>query len=195
MFVAQYLKDMNGARAAAAAGYSYPNIAAAKLLNPARYPHVVEAVEEGLARKRKDCAIEARRIVEELAYIAFLDLSRLVGEDGRLIDLRDLPEDVSRAVKHMEIEEPRDVDGPDAERRVVPTATYDKLAALRQLAALLGYLLAKPPAPQSLTPTRVVGTSDAERREAILRFLRPSNGAEELDPCAPRAVRTCGAAR
>jgi phage terminase small subunit len=181
IFIAEYLKDMNGAKAAAAAGYSHPSVAAAKLLNPDLYPHVVEAVEEGLAQKREECAIEARRIVKELAYIAFLDLARLVGEDGRLIDLRDLPEGVRRAVKEMEVEEPRDPDGPDADRRVVPAAMYDKLAALRLLAALLGYLRAKPQAPQTRIPTHLLAMTDAERREAILRLLRPTGGAQELD--------------
>src|SRR5690242_15197692 len=73
VWIAEYLKDMNGARAAQAAGYSCPAVAAAKLLNPALYPHVVQAVEAALAKKREDCRIEARRIVEELSHIAFLD--------------------------------------------------------------------------------------------------------------------------
>ena len=77
IFVAEYLKDLNGARAAEAAGYSRPAVAAAKLLNPELYPHVVAAVQEGLAKKREDCGIEARRIVEELSHTAFLTQSTL----------------------------------------------------------------------------------------------------------------------
>ena len=58
MWIAEYLQDMNGTRAAQAAGYSHPAVTAAKLLNPALYPHVAAAVEEGLAQKREDCHIQ-----------------------------------------------------------------------------------------------------------------------------------------
>src|SRR5690348_14103890 len=83
-FVAEYLVDMNGARAAQAAGYSHPAVAAAKLLNPALYPHVAAAVGEGLAKKREDCRVEGRRIIEELSRIAFFDPLDLITGGGRL---------------------------------------------------------------------------------------------------------------
>jgi hypothetical protein len=59
VWVAEYAKDMNGIRAARVAGYRHPAVAAAKLLNPALYPHVVAEVRRRLAERRERCAIDA----------------------------------------------------------------------------------------------------------------------------------------
>ena len=108
MWIAKYLKDMNETRAAQAAGYSHPAVTAAKLLNPNLYPHVAAAVEEGLAKKREECRIEARRVVMALLPIAEFDPLDLVNEDDSPKDLRDVPEHVRRAVKDVVVEEQRD---------------------------------------------------------------------------------------
>jgi hypothetical protein len=146
------------------------------------YPHVAAAVGEGLARKREDCAIEARRIVEELSHIAFLDPLRLIDPGtGDLIDLRELPEDVRRAVKAVVVHVVRDAGGRAAGQRAVPGAMYDKLAALRQLAQLLGHLRDGPPAPPVIAPGDAPVMTDAELSEALMKLFRTCRHAERPD--------------
>jgi phage terminase small subunit len=167
VWVAEYLKDLNGARAAAAAGYSHPAVAAAKLLNPGLYPHVVREVRRRLAEKREDCRVEAARIVAELVKIAFFDPRDLLDEKGNVLPLKELPGDVAAAVARLELTYAGD--GARVRRDFV--RFHSKIAALRLIAELLGYLRPQPLTPPNDGPAGGAAASEEERREAIRQVL------------------------
>jgi hypothetical protein len=95
--------DLNGARAAAVAGYRHPGVAAVNLLNPRLYPHVVAEVQRRLGEKRAACAAEARRLVAEVAKVAFADPRQLLDQRGAIRGLHELPDDAAAAVARMEL--------------------------------------------------------------------------------------------
>jgi hypothetical protein len=104
------------------------------LLNPRLYPHVVAEVQRRLAEKRAACAAKARRLVAEVAKIAFADPRQLLDERGALKGLHELPDDAAAAVARMEVicteEESRGGAAAVRVRRVV-IRLHDKAEALR----------------------------------------------------------------
>ncbi|MDD5629954.1 MAG: terminase small subunit [Elusimicrobia bacterium] len=96
-FAAEYLKDQNGTQAAIRAGYSKrtARFQAADLLT---IPNIAEAVEAGL-RKVEAKAILTREEIERAAKVRLhLDMGALVDAEGKSLALKDLPEEVRRAV-------------------------------------------------------------------------------------------------
>lgn len=142
LFVEEYVKDCNGVRAARAAGYSAKNpyTLAHALLDPKRFPLVVEAVDAALEAKRRDCRIEAIHLIEETAAIGFLQPKRMLAPDGSVMPLADMPDDVAAAIASINVtygEQP-DEDGAFTRVRHVDVKFHNKLDALKQLAVLLG---------------------------------------------------------
>lgn len=168
----EYLKDWNSVRAAEVAGYQIPQAAGPRLLNHEMYPCVYGEIERMLMEKRRTCQIEAQDIIRELVFIGFFNPKSLMDDQGRLIPLHKLPNDVASAISEMETVSKKDKFGSTRTRTT--TKTHSKLTALRQIAELLGYLRDKLPAPQQQTnvsQVNIVGMSDEERRDAILAVL------------------------
>lgn len=99
-FIQEYLIDFCGARAAKAAGYKHPAVAACKLLNAKRYPLVARAIGAARRRDLEDLALTRENILRELAYCLFRDPVDLCNKDGRIAinDLRELPPRVRRCI-------------------------------------------------------------------------------------------------
>jgi phage terminase small subunit len=149
-FIAEYVTDLNGTRAATAAGYRHPAVAASKLLNPHLYPFVVKAVEKALAEKRAACNVEARDLIAALLPIAFCDPRQLVHrETGEWLAWQELPGSVCLAIKHYQIVESRAGEGRADSCRTFRVQFHDKLKAMRLLLLLLGCLRPAPPAPEA----------------------------------------------
>ena len=103
LFVAEYLIDMDGTRAARMLGYKNPAQTASSLLDKRKNPHIARAIAEEMEKKKEYCRVEARDVVNELAKIAFFNHKKLLGEDGLPLDLKDLPDDVAAAIQDLEI--------------------------------------------------------------------------------------------
>jgi hypothetical protein len=185
VWVAEYVKDMNGTRAARVAGYGHPAVAAAKLLNPALYPHVAAEVRRRPEAKRRECMSEARQLIEELARIAFFNPKDLFA-GGKPVPLHQLPDDVAGAVARWDAKEYVAADGSRVRR--YSFRGHNKPAALRLMALLLGHR----PARFSASPGEAEDTwteiSKAELREAVLSLVRAADGtlAEDVKPLFPR---------
>lgn len=76
LFVQEYLKDKNGARAARAAGYSKRSAReqAVRLLSNAS---IKELVEAGMAKQLEKAEASAERTVKEIADLAYQKLNKL----------------------------------------------------------------------------------------------------------------------
>lgn len=103
-FVSEYLIDQNGTQAAIRAGYSpkTANEQAARLLANAS---VRAAVDENIRKIHEKNLVTPDRIIQELARIAFANISLAFNKDGDLKPIHEIPEDIIRAIGGLEISE------------------------------------------------------------------------------------------
>ncbi|MCP4493187.1 MAG: terminase small subunit [Gammaproteobacteria bacterium] len=137
-FCHEYIIDMNGTKAAIRAGYSErgADVQAANLLRKIR---VREKIDE---LKRKACKrndIHVDRVLQEFARLAFLNPALLFDENGDLIPIQKLDEDVARAIGAFDVTEVRiHRDGEDTKyEQVKKFKLSDKIRALDSLAKYL----------------------------------------------------------
>ena len=142
-FVRQYIKSLNAAAAARAAGYapsSSKNEGSRLLANV----DVQQAISEARAQLAEREQVTPERIVSELASIAFSDLGdyfRLGGPDGKTasIDFGNLPIGATKALESITVDEYVEGRGENAETvRRIRVRLHDKRAALVDLAKTLG---------------------------------------------------------
>ena len=101
-FCEEYMIDLNGTQAAIRAGYSKKTAVeqASRLLSFVNVrDHIVKLREA--QKERTD--ITADRVLKELALIGFLDIREAFDEDGNLLSIKEMPEDVARAIGGLEI--------------------------------------------------------------------------------------------
>ena len=103
IFIAEYLVDFNGTRAAVAAGVPEKSAAgtAARWLKNAA---IARAIAERRARRVQKLEEAADLIDQQLANAIMLDAGRFYDEAGKLIPIRLLPEDVRRLIHSVEDE-------------------------------------------------------------------------------------------
>ena len=102
VFVREYLLDLNGTRAAIAAGYSSKTayVAASRMLRKVK----VQALLKQLMEERQQrLDISADRILQQLARIAFFDPRKLFNSDGSLKNIAELDVDTAAAIAGIEI--------------------------------------------------------------------------------------------
>ena len=84
-FVEEYLIDLNATQAAIRAGYS-PNRASEQAHQLLQKTTVQKAIAESMAKRSKRTGVTQDRVVRELAKIAFLDMTQVVDDHGRIKD-------------------------------------------------------------------------------------------------------------
>jgi hypothetical protein len=133
--------DMNGARAARVAGFKHPDVAAAKLLNPDKYPLVAAEIKMALAQRELRAlmtAEEVRRFIHTTLRFCPGDYflpGRKGNQRGWLIeeeDYRRLPQEIKQLIEEMEartqvFETP---DGTKVTKNVLWVRFVSKTAAL-----------------------------------------------------------------
>ena len=97
-----------------------------------------------VADKARLCRVTAKRVIEELAAIAFSDIGDVFGADGRIIPLAEIPPQTRRAIASYKVrQETRTRNGPGGEKvmesvEVIAVRLHPKVAALAALARYLG---------------------------------------------------------
>lgn len=130
LFVEEYLIDLNATQAAIRAGYS-PDTAGAIGAENLKKPQIQNAIARSMAERSRRTGVNADRVVQELARIAFANA-------GDLIDAGDatIKDDASRddlaAVQSIKVKDLGDM-GVEREVRLA-----DKLKALELLGRHLG---------------------------------------------------------
>lgn len=101
-FVEEYLIDLSGTHAAIRAGYSAKTASriSQELFSK---PHVAEAVRKGMEERAKRNKISQDRVLQEYAKIAFFDPRRLYDDQGNLVPIQNLPEDVAAAIAGVDV--------------------------------------------------------------------------------------------
>jgi len=101
-FVKEYLIDLNATQAAIRAGYSKRTAEqqGSRLLSNAK---VKEEVQKAMDKRSERTEITQDMVIDELARIAFLDIRQAFNENGELLEIPDMPEDVARAIGGMDV--------------------------------------------------------------------------------------------
>lgn len=145
LFLAEYKKDCNAERAAAAAGYAEPRGSAMNLMNPKVHPLVVAEIRAMEAEKSRVSGIDAAWIVGKLGDIASYNPKDYYNADGSLKQLHELSDKAAYAIKKVETRTRSVKDKITGEitttTRAVNYELEPKLEALKQLAQHLGKLI------------------------------------------------------
>lgn len=116
-------------------GYNSHRAAAASGLHPSakNHPAVKGRIAELMQLQFAALQIDALRVKEELARVAFGDVRGLFAEDGSLRHITDLDDDTAATISAIDVE--LKSQGPDAPpTTVVKIRRHDKMAALKILA-------------------------------------------------------------
>lgn len=104
LFCHEYIKDLNGKRAAIAVGYSEKgaSVCATKLL---KQPDVRSLIQALMDKRSKRMDITADRVLEEIARSAFFDIGDLYNESGAIKPLHEIESQARRAIASIESQE------------------------------------------------------------------------------------------
>jgi phage terminase small subunit len=103
-FALEYLVDLNGTQAAIRAGYSRKAARQQAVQNLSK-PAIKAFVDEALAKREQRLEVRADDVLRELLRISRVDILQAFDEQGALRPLREIPEDVRRAIGGIEVEE------------------------------------------------------------------------------------------
>ncbi len=131
LFVLEYVICLNSITAAREAGYAQPEKMANSLL---KHKGIKAAIAKILGKDQRRLKITRKRVLKELAYIAFHDILDLCDENGKIVvdDMRKVPQLMRRCIGGVKV-------------KVLPNGTqqievklHDKIKALEMLAKHLG---------------------------------------------------------
>lgn len=130
-FVAEYIKTGNGTQSAITAGYSPKTAAeqASRLLTNIK-------IAAAVARPLRNQGITIERVAQEAARLAFLNPQDFYDADGRMLSIKEMPEEAARAIAGLEEEEIWSGKGED--RELIGRLKKIKLAAKVPALELLG---------------------------------------------------------
>lgn len=98
------------------------------------------ALDAGMAEAARSVGVRADVVLRELLRIATVDIAKAFDDEGNLLPIKDIPEDVRRAIAGVDAEELWEGKGQSRERTgtLRKVKFWDKPAALRDLGRHLG---------------------------------------------------------
>jgi len=132
-FVQEYLIDLNATQAAIRAGYSTASARQIADENMSK-PDIKNAIEKALAERSKRTGVNADRIVQELAKIAFINPTDVINMDEATVK-GEANRDDTAAISSVKVKTIPTDDGNITEREI---KTYDKIKALELLGKHIG---------------------------------------------------------
>ena len=138
-FCDEYLIDFNATQAAIRAGYK-ENTAYSQGQRLLKNVEVREYMQKRMKKREKRTEITQDMVVNELAKIAFLDISKLYDENGMLKKIQDIDKDSVKAISSLETLEEYSGYGEDREKigDTRKVRLLDKTKALELLGKHLG---------------------------------------------------------
>lgn len=101
-FAHEYVIDLNGTRAAIAAGYSRngADAIASRLLGNVKVNRLVNRL---FAERSERCKVRSDMVLQELAKMAFFDVRQLFDEQGAFREIHTLPAEVAASIAGFEV--------------------------------------------------------------------------------------------
>jgi phage terminase small subunit len=142
-FVDEYCIDLDGKRAALAAGYvgtfpNYPNEAATRLL---RSPPVREAIASRKEGQLKRAELSASTVLDQLRALSMIDMRDFFDDDGALKPPSRWSVDMGRAVVSFDTVKKNVTSGDGKSDDVFRVRLADKVRSLEMLAKHFGLLV------------------------------------------------------
>lgn len=132
-FVEEYLIDLNATQAAIRAGYS-PDTAKVIGCENLTKPDIRAQIDKAMAERSRRTGVNADRVIQELAKIAFLNITDVV--DPATVTVReDATEEDKAAIQSIKIKRSYSETGESVEREI---KAADKIKALDLLGRHLG---------------------------------------------------------
>lgn len=103
-FIAEYLRDQNGTQAAIRAGYSARSAASIAEEN-LKKPDIRAEVDRRLEELMERSIMTKKEVLREMSRIGRADLSEVTDEEGHLLPLREMPEEIRRAIASIEVDD------------------------------------------------------------------------------------------
>lgn len=166
MFCVEYIKDLNGKRAAIRAGYSEDSaqMQSSRLLSNDKVQHrVIELNNE----KLNSVKVDAETILSELLKLATSDIRKLFDDEGVLLPPKMWPNDIAPAVASIQVDELFDFeDGKKTKIGLTKKVKlWDKNQALDKLAKHLGLLVEKIEHSGNVTLESIIAKSFQAKKE------------------------------
>ena len=136
LFAREYVIDLNGTRAAIAAGYA-PKAAGASGSQVLKNAKVKRLIDQLLSKRASKLEISSERILEELSKLAFFDPRNLFNADGSLKPIPELDDATAAAIAGVEHEKLYQHFGK-GQAEDVGTTTKVKLLARTEALRMLG---------------------------------------------------------
>lgn len=133
MFVDEYLIDLNATQAAIRAGYSPTSARQIADENLSKHD-IKNSIEKALAERSRRTGVNADRIIQELAKLAFINPTDVINMDEATIK-GDANRDDTAAISSVKVKRIPTDSGEITEREV---KTYDKIKALELLGKHIG---------------------------------------------------------
>ena len=103
-FAREYLKDYNATKAYKRCGY-VKNSAYASSSRLLSNDKIQQRIAFLAQKQLLSINVTKERVLEEVARIAFADPSQLYAENGKISQVKDMPVNIRRAIKSIEVEE------------------------------------------------------------------------------------------
>lgn len=133
-FAAEYLVDLNATAAARRAGYRGTDhaieVTAHRLLRKAE---IATLVAKGNAKRQERTEINAELVLRELLALARVDLGEAFDADGNLLPIKNMPEQVRRALSGIDVETLKSQEGETMRTTVTKIRLWDKKGSLELL--------------------------------------------------------------
>ena len=116
------------------------------------------------------------RVLEEMCHISYMDIREAFDENGKLKQIKDLPDRVAKSIAGIEFEDIWEGTGADRRRigRTVKIKMIDKMAAANSIARHLGMFVDR--TETSLTVTASLPAAIRERRRVRLEAINAPPG-------------------
>ena len=129
-FVDEYLVDLNATQAAIRAGYSKKTARAIGHENLTKLD-IAKAIQEKVGKLSIKTQMTAEMVIEELRKLGFVDVKKLYDENGDLLPIHELPDEIAACVSSVEVVK-RQARGGEVEY-VHKVRLWDKKGALELL--------------------------------------------------------------
>jgi phage terminase small subunit len=141
LFVYAYFNNGgNASQAAITAGYAKNSApqTASRLLT---YDNVKALLKELQDTVKQKAIVTKEEIAAEMAKIAFSDVRKLFDSNSRLLEIKDIPDDIAGALSSVEVDQlwGATLDGREQIGDTKKVKVWDKMKALQGLTDLYGY--------------------------------------------------------
>lgn len=139
-FAQEYCVDFNATQAARRAGYSKKTAKqqGSRLLTNV---DISQRVHELATKDITKVEMNPERIIRELSFLGTADVSKAFDDDGNLLPIQDIPEEVRRSIAGFELIEERDETGAGTGTFTKKVKFWDKNTSLLGLAKVFKMLV------------------------------------------------------